>query len=445
MMYTFFALPQKKVDAYIASRRELLALVKGMSSKDIESGKAEIIKSASINDIPQALERNNNALYSVIDGIAYIPIEGFLCQEVDICTLWFGGTVTTYPFIRAAIAAAEEDSSVKVIALMHDSGGGLVDGVDQTAQAILGAKKQVFSFSTNLTASADYWLASQTDHFVSVTESGFFGSIGVAVSYIDRSEARKKDGIQVKTMTSTPASKKRPDLLTEEGQSVIIKELDDIHNVFVKSIMAGRPQLTVEKINATQGGVLIASDAVKQNLIDGIIKESEIADYIKDNLNSTRKKRETNPAGMAGNKTEVNMDLKEMLNQNPAAKAEHEKALKENYNAGVSAEKKRQLEIVEKLKPFMESETYNQSGAFRKAAVRVLDGGMSYDAFDAAITMMDAQAEKEKSDSAKKETAEIPDTTGENIPSGAATGVVKTPADLKAVIDADKKLFGTGA
>lgn len=409
MKRKLFALPQEQIKAFRESRKELLSLVKTMSADDIKNEKEDFIKNAAINDIKRAKERNGGGLFDVVNNIAIIPVEGFLAQEVDICTLWFGGNMTTYPYVRAATAEADADPDINAIVYMHDSGGGLVDGVDQTAQAIAETKKPTFAFISNVCASADYWLASQADHVATITQSALIGSIGVAVSWIDRSGADEKEGFKEETLTSTPATKKRPDMKTDEGRAVIIKELDDLHEVFVNSIVSARPGLTAKKINSTAGGVLIAEDAKSLGLIDDVIKESEMMSYIESKLKT--------PAGagkvaqVAENKTEVmQMTPKEMLDQNPAAKIERDKQLDDMYKAGVIEGKKEMTDVIAKVAPIMKSDAYLKNGVVKNAAFEVLAGNKSFDYLDATVAYVDAQVESESSEAAKKEDEKLGET-----------------------------------
>lgn len=319
MKTIFHAMEEKILNQFVETKKELLEIASAMSAKERAEGRKEIMEAATLYDIPIDLE-DHRELYDVdIDGSATIPISGKLTPHVDICDGFFSDC-TTYGFIQAAALAADEDPTVKKIKFNISSGGGYVTGVDATGQVIANLNKPTEGVISGMAASAAYWLASQMDTITASAPTDFFGSIGVAVEYVDVRKREEADGVNRIILTSTDAPDKRLDVATKEGQKKVVEELDSIHNVFASRVATGR-NVSIEKINKDfgQGGVLIASQAKKAGMIDAI--DNEITGS-HDSLIKT-------PAAAGKPKEEASMkSLNEFLAADPKAQTEFDEAIK---------------------------------------------------------------------------------------------------------------------
>jgi capsid assembly protease len=205
----------------------------------------------------------------IADGVAEIRVEGVLTPRPDLMARWFGDGNTTYSEIIAALAQADADHNVKRISLFVDSPGGRVKGMFDAMEALRQTRTQV-AVRTACACSAAYGLAATAGPIVAVNEATEIGSIGVAVSLASFS------GVEVIDITSTNAPNKRPDPKTEEGRAVIRKNLDDIHDLFVKSIAEGRGVKPADvNANYGRGAVLLAAEAKKLGMIDGYVRPSK--------------------------------------------------------------------------------------------------------------------------------------------------------------------------
>jgi ClpP class serine protease len=86
--------------------------------------------------------------YDVDDGIATIPIRGFLVQRLGSLRPW-GEFVTGYDGIRRSLMNAIEDSAVRGIAFDINSPGGTTAGafdLADTVRAARGAGKPMWSY-----------------------------------------------------------------------------------------------------------------------------------------------------------------------------------------------------------------------------------------------------------------------------------------------------------
>jgi signal peptide peptidase SppA len=357
MVKIHYAMREDQVNKYLETKQSIIETRNSMNEEQVKIAKEEIIKECKIYDVEvdESGNINTDNLYEIKDGVAMIPVAGMLVQKVDICAAFFGETVTTYRYIREATAKADKDPMVRAIAYLHNSGGGVVSGVDITAQAIRSVKKPTLAIVYDMSASGSYWLASATDKIVSVVNTSFIGSIGVATEIIDRSKADNDMGIKRMTFTNQSSKDKRPDMLTKEGQEILVKELDDIYNVFVNAILEKRnEQLSKEKIDTFSGRVFIASEAIENGLVDDMTTEDVALSY---NYITNRE----NPT-YVGNNNEgenLNMKLSEFLEKNPEAKAEQEAlidsakaeavkdAVQKQVNEQITAERANMKKIVE--------------------------------------------------------------------------------------------------
>lgn len=268
--------------------------------KSIE--KAE--KSGSLPTIAQQIEYESrysassgdysSRILSVSGGNAEISIKGVITKSPSFLAAIFGGSNVTYSEIQSALLSAASDSEIETITLAIDSPGGQFDGLFDTLATIQSIDKPVKAIISNVGASAAFAIASQADEIVASNIAARIGSVGIVATF-----NLSDDEIDI---TSTDAPKKRPDVTTDEGRAMVIEELDAMHEIFVDAIAQGRG-VTTEKVNAEfgQGATLLAGEALKRGMIDGIIDNTK-----------------TTTASSGGNQTEtVHMDLKTLEAQHP--------------------------------------------------------------------------------------------------------------------------------
>lgn len=339
MIKLFYGMPEDLLSKYTQDKTDLLKARSVMSEENVIAAKKDIMHECQVFDIDI---EDSEELFSVKNGVATIPIQGMLVNKVDICSAFFGETVTTYRFIRAAVAQAEADPAVEKIRFDINSGGGVVSGVDITFQAILNAKKPTVAVVSDMAASAAFWLASAADEIISISRTGFFGSIGVAVEMVNRDKMDDDRGIKRVILTNTSSKDKRPDMLTEDGQQVMIDELNAIYDVFVESILVKRSaKLSRDTIDALGGRVIIASEAVEMGLADRIMKPSEVESFLTSDFSINKSIPAT-----GGNKItkDTKMTLSEFLESNPEAKAVYDDNIKAAKGAGIEEGQKATFE-----------------------------------------------------------------------------------------------------
>jgi signal peptide peptidase SppA len=221
----------------------------------------------------QQKAKERQSRMTIADGIATVPVSGLLLKDIPWILQFFGIDATSYSDIRADIADALADNSVKQIFLKIDSPGGEVAGVQETADAIFEArsKKRLDAYIDDLCASGAYWLGSQGES-ITANVNAIVGSIGVYATYYDTSERAKSEGIKVRIIRSgehkgmgVPGAE-----ITEAQIAAIQQVIDDIAQNFVAQVARGRKQ-PIGKIAAlATGQVWLAERAMGFGLIDGI-------------------------------------------------------------------------------------------------------------------------------------------------------------------------------
>ena len=208
--------------------------------------------------------------YSVIDGVAVIPVTGPIYKRMSFFSSLFGGTGLNH--LNAALTAALDDPSARAIVLDFDSPGGTVGGVDAMAARVLAARNQkpIVAYSGATLASAAYWIASSANRII-VDRTAEVGSIGIMTVHYDFSEEDKKYGVK---RTFLAAGKYKvlgndAEPLTDLARQVITDELNTVYSLFVDAVATGRG-VDVKKVlsDMADGRVFIGDQSRAAGLAD---------------------------------------------------------------------------------------------------------------------------------------------------------------------------------
>ena len=205
-------------------------------------------------------------------SIAVIPLYGVISHRQSLLSATSGGT--SIDELGASFRSALNDESVAGIVLDVDSPGGSVDGIEELAAQIRGARggKPIVAVANSMTASAALWLAAQADELV-VTPTGMVGSIGVIAIHEDFSKMDEMAGVKTSIFTSSPykAEGNEYQPLTDEASAEIQAQVDYFGRMFERSVARGRgvPVDTVRS-DYGQGRVFNADQALAAGLVDRI-------------------------------------------------------------------------------------------------------------------------------------------------------------------------------
>jgi len=221
----------------------------------------------------ERMEANGWPVLQRVGSVAVIPVEGTLVQKGK----WIGqdSGETSYEGIRAQVARARTDDSIRGVVLEVDSFGGEVPGAFETAQAIadLSAVKPTLAILTDFAFSAGYLMASAARQIV-MPEGGGAGSIGVIALHVDRSGELEKKGMAV-TLITAGAHKADGNPFQPLGDGVRAEwqaSVDAAYERFIAAVGDRRgARMDRAAARATEARTYEGVNAVRAGLVDGII------------------------------------------------------------------------------------------------------------------------------------------------------------------------------
>lgn len=207
--------------------------------------------------------------YKVKDGILYVPVKGVLLNNFPYA---FGSWATGYEYILEAVKRGMDDSDVKGIALVIDSGGGLVSGNFALVDKIFSmrGRKPIRSYAAEHAYSAAYSIASVGDT-ITVAGTGGVGSIGVVVVHMEYSQLLTDAGIKTTIIRSKPGKMEgNPyEILGKDAEGRIKARVDEFHKQFV-AIVARNRGMEESAVDATNALTFMAKQAIDNGLADEI-------------------------------------------------------------------------------------------------------------------------------------------------------------------------------
>lgn len=207
--------------------------------------------------------------YKVQQGILMIPVRGVLLHGFPYQMLTYA---TGYEYICQALRRGLDDSSVKGIALVIDSPGGMVSGCFDLVDEIYESrsKKPIRAFAAEHAYSAAYAIFSGAEHGT-VARTGGLGSIGVVTSHVDLSKMMEDVGYKV---TFIHAGKHKVDgnpyeALSEDVRARIQQRIDHSYGIFTSTVARNRG-LDEQAVRDTEALCFTASEAQSNGLADAI-------------------------------------------------------------------------------------------------------------------------------------------------------------------------------
>src|SRR3990167_4067666 len=190
--------------------------------------------------------------YLLHEGVAVIPVHGVLSKRAAWMMEYSGGASTELTGV--ALDAALGDGRARVVLLDIDSPGGDVDGSFELAEKVYAARglKPVVGFGNGMLCSAAYLLGSACEH-VTLTETGYAGSIGVIMAHHDFSAADKLAGLNVEYIISGEFKKVGNEhaALSGEEREYLQGLVDETYGVFVAKVARNR-RLGADAVRGTE-------------------------------------------------------------------------------------------------------------------------------------------------------------------------------------------------
>jgi len=188
-------------------------------------------------------------------------------------------------YIAGSIRDAENSDNIKAIIFQMDSYGGYPVAAEEIANALKKATKPTVVFIRQGGVSAAYWAATGADTIFASRNSDV-GGIGVTMSYLDYSTQNAREGIKYISLSSGKYKDYGdPDkLLTAEERQLLMRDVEIIHENFVK-VVADYRNLDIEKVREiADGSTVLGQTALELGLIDKIGGYYDARDYIEEML-----------------------------------------------------------------------------------------------------------------------------------------------------------------
>lgn len=213
---------------------------------------------------------DNSRAVEMRGDVAIIPITGPIFRYANLFTQISGGTSTD--MLAKDLAAAINNPAVKRIVLDINSPGGEATGINEMGDMIRDARgrKQIDAYIGGIGASAAYWLASPATN-VYADRTALIGSIGVVMQYKDTKARDEREGTRMLEFVSSASPNKRLDPADEEGAASVQAIVDALGEIFVSVVARNRgTTVTNVKQNYGKGGVMLAEQALRVGMIDGL-------------------------------------------------------------------------------------------------------------------------------------------------------------------------------
>lgn len=199
--------------------------------------------------------------YKVEGGTLTVDVRGMLMHNFPYAAF---GVATGYDYVVRAFERGMEDPEVERIAMVVESGGGMVAGAFDATDRLyaMRGKKPMLGFANEFAYSAAFSLISAMDEIV-LPRTGGVGSVGVVTSHINRKPAMDKAGLEV---TFIYAGKHKVEgnpyeALSEDAKNRMQARIDALYNIFVSTVARN---LGVEEsvVKGTEALTLSAEEAL---------------------------------------------------------------------------------------------------------------------------------------------------------------------------------------
>jgi ClpP class serine protease len=245
--------------------------------------------------MPKEDREQGSELYSVVDGVATITINGPMLSNPPAWLAKYGVNHANTESITAAVQTAGADTEVTEVVLSINSPGGMVTGTAELADAVYSLGKPTTARVGGMAASAAYWVASQADRVVANSPTSEIGSIGVYQVLADVSRAYAAEGIDLILVSSGGIKGHGADGRVTPGLVAASQDIiDGIFSLFKEAVVRGRGSKVAIDAVAT-GRTWLSGSAIFQGLIDPVESPSTHKD-VDMNLNDIKALSDEFPA-----------------------------------------------------------------------------------------------------------------------------------------------------
>lgn len=256
--------------AFQAAKSGLMPILRQWDESDADDAVKSKLTSYSTFEGPNGTE---NRMYQVSNGIALISMYGPMMKGDskfgDVCS-----TVQT----RLALRQTLRDPEAKATLLIMDSPGGTVAGTEELGNDVssISSQKPVHAHVEDMSASANYWIASQCAS-ISANATALVGSLGTLSVVEDTSKKMEMEGTTVHVVSTGPmkGSFTEGAPVTEEQLKYLQGIINDTNMFFMRAVADGR-KMDIRSVNkAATGEMYIAGKAKELGLIDNVRSSDE--------------------------------------------------------------------------------------------------------------------------------------------------------------------------
>lgn len=261
--------------------------------------------------------------------VLMIPIEG-ITVKYDLPEAGLMG----YKTIQNLINQINSDSTLAGGIIYHESPGGTVMDLAETADIIHASKKPIVSF-IEMACSASCYLAIASHYSIASLRSAMIGNIGTRTSPMDLRGILGKMGAKYADVFGTLAFDKdlgyaeALDGKPEKMQQMLINP----HNeMFVNDVKRYRPQINEA---ATHGAVYLSEEAITMGLIDQVGSLQDAISKVFE-LSKTKSKSQNNSQNKQSNMSNLFKTVASALGFAVAAKTDNSEHTEEDYASAIA-------------------------------------------------------------------------------------------------------------
>lgn len=173
--------------------------------------------------------------------------------------------------IRNALLSARDDKSIDAVIISVDSYGGSIVAADEIAAAIKEAGKPVIAIVGGSALSSAYHAISPANA-IFASEYSEIGGLGVTMSYLEKVEKNKKEGLSYIGLASGKFKELgNPDKpISWEERHILQKQLNELHGLIMRDVADNR-HLPPERVKLfADGSYFNGTEAKELGLIDKV-------------------------------------------------------------------------------------------------------------------------------------------------------------------------------
>lgn len=222
------------------------------------------------------------------DNVALIKVQG----EIVTYDNWYGYEegyeydIVSSERVARYIEDAENRDHIRAIIIEIDSYGGLPVASEEIMSAIKRAKKPTVAVIRDAGISGGYFIATGAD-YIFASEMSDVGGMGITMSYLDYSEQNRREGVIYQELSSAKFKDtgNRNKDLTEEEKNLLMRDVAELHDIFVKKIAENRALEVEEVEKLADGSSMLGKRAKDSGLIDEIGDTYSAKEWINERLN----------------------------------------------------------------------------------------------------------------------------------------------------------------